>query len=147
MSAATVINTQPKPLSTQTSDIAFANFGCYITIVNNLRAPLQLISANAEDGSSWGPDPPKVILAGTTALLHLHDPSGPKGSEATIIYQISDIGFDPARLQSHFKCPYVKDNEFDASIQGSGKGSFKVSWTPPSSSGHPFNVAMTVNYS
>lgn len=146
MPSATIITTQPKSLSAETSDIAFADFGCYITIINNLRTPLNLISAKAIDGS-WGPDPPNVILAGNTALLHLHDPSGPEGSEGNIIYQISETGSGPADLVSHFTCPYVADNQFDASIQGEGGGSFKVSYMPPSRSGHPFNVTMTISYS
>lgn len=146
MSAASVITTQPKPVSTVTNDIAFADFGCYITIINNLRTPLNLILAKAIDGS-WGPDPPNVILAGTTALLHLHDPSGPEGSEGNIIYQISETGSFPADLVSHFTCPYVADNQFDASIQGEGSGSFKVSYLTPSGSGHPFYITMTISYS
>lgn len=141
-----VVPTPPKTVSTDTTNIAYADFGCYITIVNNLRSNLVLISDRDPDGS-WDAAPPGTILSNSTVQVHLRDPSGPRGSEGGFIYQLSEPNLPPATLESDFTCPFGSDNEFTASIKGNGSGVFKVTYPPVSGKGHPFSMTMTVSYS
>lgn len=145
MSVTAVPTVQPKPMSADQPNIAYANFGCYITVVNKLTSNLILKSKFADDGH-WNPDPLETITAGATVILHLSDPSGPTGSKGGFEYTIHESGRADAVLSSKFDCPYGSGNDFWAGITGDGASAFKVDRAPYSDGGHPFSITITVGY-
>ncbi|RHZ46472.1 uncharacterized protein CDV56_103385 [Aspergillus thermomutatus] len=119
-----------------------ADFGCYISVQNNL--PVDLVYFNKEDTHGyWDKEPPYRINPTAKGEISLKDKTLAPGAEGWFEYRIDIPGMETTIFRCNFKCPVSEDNGFSWGLNNLDF-MFDVSNTPWSKSGHPLNVTVTI---
>ncbi|KAF9888250.1 hypothetical protein FE257_008819 [Aspergillus nanangensis] len=120
------------------------DFGCYITVENNLPFAI-ILSEKTDTHGYWSPEPPYRINPGEKPEIILKDNNWPApGAEGWFTYGIDVPDMGHSTFRSDFKCPMTENNGFSWALDKL-QYLFDVTNTSWSTSGRPLKVTITIS--